>query len=111
MDSYIELALKLKGHEKFKTVRIQTGKDFTPDARIMLAARLAHDCDMHVFKGLYVPASVDKITDAYDDPADAQYDDRYDAFYDTDTGNWIEAICDDPCCEYCLRRPAKHHDN
>ena len=54
----IELALKIKGQSTVKTVRIQTGKDFTPDARIMLAARLAHDCDMHVFKGLYIPASV-----------------------------------------------------
>lgn len=55
--------------------------------------------------------TLDKITDAYDDPADAQYDDRYDAFYDTDTGDWIEKICGDPRCEYCVGRPAKHHDN
>ena len=57
MQSMIELALRLKGQTDMRTVRIHTGPDFTPDARIMLAARLAKDCDMHVFKGLYVPAS------------------------------------------------------
>jgi hypothetical protein len=34
-----------------------------------------------------------------------KYSEKYDAYYDPNTGEWLDDVCDDPECEYCVGRP------
>ena len=33
-----------------------------------------------------------------------KYSEQYDAYYDEQTNEWLEDICEDPECEYCVGR-------
>jgi len=35
------------------------------------------------------------------------YSEEYDAYYDEDTNEWLEEVCDDTNCEFCMNRPEK----
>jgi hypothetical protein len=35
------------------------------------------------------------------------YSEQYDAFYDEDTNEWLEPVCEDPNCVYCMNRPER----
>jgi hypothetical protein len=35
------------------------------------------------------------------------YSEEYDAYYDEDTNEWLEEVCGDTNCEYCMNRPEK----
>jgi hypothetical protein len=34
-----------------------------------------------------------------------RYSDEFDAFYCEKCNKWLESICDDTNCEFCIRRP------
>lgn len=33
------------------------------------------------------------------------YSEQYDAYYCETCNTWLESACDDPTCEYCVKRP------
>jgi hypothetical protein len=35
------------------------------------------------------------------------YNEKWDSYYDTRTGEWLERVCDDEDCNYCIGRPPK----
>lgn len=38
------------------------------------------------------------------------YSEQYDAYYDEGTNEWLEEVCGDPNCEYCMNRPERPGD-
>lgn len=35
------------------------------------------------------------------------YNEKYDAYYNPITDEWLESLCGDPTCDYCLSRPER----